>query len=154
MKPTLQKMFFVLALALAPLPALANPGPGPGGAGFALPQQAKERLNLTAEQSAQWDLALQKSRAAHEAMKTSRLEMKQATQAELAKPEPDLAALAALADSAQARNQGARHAARDEWLRLYASFSGSQKATVREFLQKRLARAEQFRQHMRERFSG
>lgn len=145
---------FVVASALLATPLTLWASPGLGGGGFALPPQAKERLNLTPEQSAQWDYAAQQSRAAGEAMKASRRELKEATKAELAKPEPDLAALAALGDSTQARNQQARHAARDEWLKLYASMSGAQKATVREFLIKRIERLEQFRQHMREHFSG
>lgn len=141
-----------LFLLATPLTLWANPGPG--GGIFALPPQAKARLNLTPEQEAQWELAVQQSRAARETMKASRQQIKEATQAELTKPEPDLAALAALGDDIQARNQQVRHAARDHWLRLYASMSGAQKATVREILQKRIERAQQFRQHLRERLSS
>ncbi|MBI3148873.1 MAG: periplasmic heavy metal sensor [Betaproteobacteria bacterium] len=151
MNRLIQVFLVVTGLLSAPLAVWA--GPGMGG-GFALPPQAKERLQLTPEQNAQWDYAVQQTRAAREAMKQARQEMKQATQAELAKPEPDLAALAALGDSVQARNQQSRHAARTEWLKLYASFSGAQKTTVRDMMVKRIQRREEFREHMRERFSG
>lgn len=152
MNRLLQIFVVTSALLLTPLALWASPLPG--GGGFSLPPQAKERLNLTPEQSAQWDFAVQQTRAAAEAMKGSRRQLKEATKAELAKPEPDLAALAALGDDIQARNQQARHAARAEWLKLYGSMSGVQKSTVRDFMVKRMERMEQFRQHMRERFSG
>ncbi len=153
MKRFVQTVLLITGLSLTPALVAAGAGPGSGGT-FALPPQAKERLNLTPEQSAQWDFAVQQSRAAREAAKQSRLEMKDATKNELAKPEPDLAALAAQGDSIQARNQAARHAARGEWLKLYAGFSGAQKATVREIMLQRMARMEEFRQRMRERHPG
>ena len=51
--------------------------------------------------------------------------------AELAKPEPDLAAVAAIADGVQASNQTLRQSVRDQWLQLYATFTPEQKAVVR-----------------------
>ena len=72
--------------------------------------------------------------------------------AELAKAEPDLAAVAALADQAQANGQSLRQQVRDEWLKLYATFTPTQKQVVRDELTKRMERFEDFRAKMKERF--
>ena len=70
--------------------------------------------------------------------------------AELAKAEPDLAAVAAAADAAADQARAQRIAIRNEWLALYATFSPAQKAVVKDGLQQRLARMESFREKMRE----
>jgi len=74
--------------------------------------------------------------------------------AELAKPEPDLAALAAMADDMHAQGDALRRDVRDPWLKLYATFNAQQKAIVREMLQQKMERAEHLRKRMREHFSG
>ena len=71
--------------------------------------------------------------------------------AELAKAEPDFAAVAAAADAAQASTQTARKQVRDQWLPLYATFSPAQKAVVRDAVKARVARMEAFRDKMKER---
>jgi hypothetical protein len=43
---------------------------------------------------------------------------------------------------------------RDQWLALYATFSPEQKAVVKTLIQERLAKAESFRERMREKFRG
>lgn len=63
-----------------------------------------------------------------------------ALKAELAKTEPDFAAVAALSDQAQANAQAGRKQIRDQWLALYATFTPAQKAVVRDALAARLAR--------------
>jgi hypothetical protein len=142
-------LLVVLGLAAAPLLAQANAGP----LGMGFPAQAKEKLNLNPAQQAQWDVAQQQTRAARDTMKQAHQQLKQATEAELAKPEPDLAALAAVADNAQANNQQARHAARAEWLKLYASLDSTQKATVRDYMLKGIERMQAFRARVREHFA-
>ncbi len=79
--------------------------------------------------------------------------VKDALAAELAKPEPDLAAVAAAADSAQQQALALRHQVRDAWLALYATFSPEQKAVVKGILQQHLAKMESFHQKMLERHS-
>jgi uncharacterized membrane protein len=71
--------------------------------------------------------------------------------AELAKPEPDLAAVAAASDSARTANAQLHAQVRDAWLNLYATFSPDQKAVVKNALSQRLAKVEQFREKMRAR---
>jgi Spy/CpxP family protein refolding chaperone len=70
--------------------------------------------------------------------------------AELAKAEPDLAAMAALADSMHATNQSLRQGVRTQWLQIYATFSPEQKAVVRDALSKQMARMESIGARMRE----
>jgi len=71
--------------------------------------------------------------------------------AELAKPEPDLAAVAAAADSARNANAALHAQVRGAWLNLYATFTPDQKAVVKNALSQRLAKMEQFKQKMQQR---
>ena len=112
---------------------------------------AKGRLNLNTMQQGLFDTAVADSKAAREAGRALHEKVKATLQAELAKPEPDLAAVAAAADAAVDQGRDKRKAIRAEWLALYATFTVEQKAVVKEMLQKRLAHAESFRQKMRER---
>ena len=73
---------------------------------------------------------------------------------EIAKAEPDLAAMAAIADDAEQQGRALRRQVRDEWLKVYATFSVEQKAIVRDIMQQKMARAESFRQKMFERMHG
>jgi Spy/CpxP family protein refolding chaperone len=112
---------------------------------------AKARLNLNTMQQGMFDTAVADSKAAREAGRALHEKVKATLQAELAKPEPDLAAVAAAADAAIDQGRDKRKAIRAEWLALYATFTVEQKAVVKEMLQKRLARGESFREKMRER---
>jgi len=149
-----------LALAFGTAAAIAQPGGhhgmhggGPGdmlfGKAFA---EAKASLNLNTSQQLGWDNAVAQAKAAREAARANHQKVKDAMMAELNKPEPDLAAVAAAADSVQQQNQAARKQVRDAWLALYATFTPQQKAVVRDILQKKVARAEAFHQRMIERF--
>jgi hypothetical protein len=70
--------------------------------------------------------------------------------AELAKPEPDLAAVAAAADNARAQGQALQQQVRTQWLALYATFSVDQKTVVKNLIQQHLAQAETFRAQMQQ----
>jgi periplasmic protein CpxP/Spy len=114
-------------------------------------QAVKDKLALNTSQQQQWDAAVAQTQAARQAARAAMDQLTAATQAELAKAEPDLAALAAQADALHDQNAGARKAARDAWLALYATFSAQQKAVVRDAISARLTRMEQFRAHMHQR---
>lgn len=112
-------------------------------------QRLQAQLNLNTSQQQQFDAAVTQSKAARQAVRANFDQLKAATQAELAKPAPDLAALATLADQVQQQNIAQRQQARAAWLALYATFSGDQKVTVRDAINARLARMEAFHQrHM------
>ena len=154
-----------LALAFAGA-VLAQPAGGHGGghpgmmAGGGdemlghLIAHARTKLNLNTSQSGMFDNAIAQTKAAHASGRTLHQQVKDALAAELAKPEPDLAAVAAVADSTQQQGTALRNQVRNTWLQLYATFSPEQKAVVRDLLQQRMARMESFRQKIKERMSG
>jgi len=153
-----------MATALGSGAALAQPMGGPHGPGGAdamfgpLIEHARTQLNLNTMQQEMFDKAVVGSKAAHEAGRASHQKVRGTLQAELAKAEPDLNAIAAAADAAMDQGRARRQAVRNEWLALYGTFSAEQKLVVRDLLQKRMSQGESFRQRMREkmhhRFDG
>jgi Spy/CpxP family protein refolding chaperone len=131
--------------------ALAQPyghqhGPRGGGDVAMAIAALKGKLNLNTSQQQMWDNAVAASKAAHQGMRTNMSRVHDALTSELAKAEPDLAAVSAIGDQVQAQNVQLRHQARDAWLALYATFTPDQKAVVKTALQNRLARIEQWKQ--------
>ena len=112
------------------------------------------QLALDTSQQVMWDNAVAQSKAAREAGRNSMGQVRAALAAELAKPEPDFAAAAAAADAAQASHQALRKQVRDEWLKLYATFTPTQKTVVRDAVKQRLERMESFRGKMKERMQS
>jgi Spy/CpxP family protein refolding chaperone len=104
--------------------------------------KAKAQLNLNTSQQLQWDNAVAQSMSAHEAARASFAELRSAMQAELGKDQPDLAAVASVAEGAHQQNEAQRKAARDAWLALYATFTPEQKSVVRDTLKAGIARME------------
>ncbi|HEY1437178.1 MAG TPA: periplasmic heavy metal sensor [Casimicrobiaceae bacterium] len=121
---------------------------------LAVLQRIQAKLNLNTSQQQQWDAAVAQSKAAHEAIRANFQQLKAATQAELAKTDPDLAALAALSDQLQQQNIAQRQQARAAWLALYGTFSADQKTTVKDAINARMARMDAFRQRMLDRLPG
>ncbi|HVR93052.1 MAG TPA: periplasmic heavy metal sensor [Casimicrobiaceae bacterium] len=121
---------------------------------IAVLQRIQATLNLNTSQQQQWDAAVAQSKTAHDAMRANFQQLKAATQAELAKADPDLAALASLSDQVQAQNIAQRKQARTAWLALYGTFSAEQKATVRDAINAGMARMDAFRQRMHDRLPG
>ena len=151
------------AMAFGSGAALAQPlgvphghgGPGGPGGGDAMIghviAQARAELKLNTMQQEMFDRAIANSKLARENARALQSQVRSTLQTELAKPEPNLAAVAAAADAAMEEGRMARKAIRDEWLALYGKFGAEQKALVRDRLQTRLSDGESFRQRMRER---
>ena len=114
----------------------------------------KDKLGLNTSQQAMWDNATAAGKAARESARASRQQVHAALTAELAKPEPDLAAVAAAADAARNASAATHRQVRDAWLNLYSTFTLEQKAVVKSSLQQKVARMEQFREKMRQRHGG
>ena len=112
---------------------------------------AKQRLNLTATQQTAWDKAVANGKASRESQKANRQRVRDAMRAELAKLDPDFAAVAKVADDVEKANREQRTRVRDEWLALYATFSPAQKAVAREMVSRHVERAEKMREWMQER---
>jgi hypothetical protein len=73
---------------------------------IAMLAQAKAQLNLNTSQQQRWDAVAAQAKAGHETARANFAQVNAALQAELAKTEPDLAAVAATADSMRQRNLG------------------------------------------------
>lgn len=137
----------------------AGPGPGhgphgPGGDGMSIEgalASVKGQLSLNTSQQAMWDNAAAATKAAREAGRTSMQQVHATLTAELAKAEPDFAAVAAAADAEQANAQTLRKQVRSQWLALYATFTPAQKAVVRDAVKARMDRMEAFRANMQDR---
>ena len=145
-------VFGVNVASAQPAAGMHGHGHGPGGDMIGpLIAHAKAQLNLNTMQQTLFDAAVADSKSAHQSARAQHQKVKDAVQAELAKPEPNLRAVAAIADSARNDAQTVRKQVREKWLQLYDTFSPEQKAVVRTLLQKRMAHAESFRQKMMER---
>jgi phosphoenolpyruvate-protein kinase (PTS system EI component) len=154
MKRKLYALIFAVGFTGLALTAWAQaPGHGMHDP-LAVLQRIQAKLNLNTSQQQQWDTAVAQSKVAHEAMRANFQQLKAATQAELAKSDPDLAALASVSDQLQQQNIAQRKQARAAWLALYGTFSAEQKATVKDAINARMARMDAFRQRMHDRLNG
>jgi Spy/CpxP family protein refolding chaperone len=111
----------------------------------------KDQLNLNTSQQTMWDNAVAAGKAARTTARANMQKVHDTLTAELAKPEPDLAAVAAAADDARNANAALHSQVRGAWLNLYATFTPDQKAVVKNSLSQRLAKMEQFKQKMQQR---
>lgn len=148
----------IAAVALIGATGIAGAQPfhhGPRGGGDFLMGFAgvKDQLNLNTSQQAMWDNAVAAGKAARESARGNMQKVHDTLTAELAKAEPDLAAVAAASDAAHSANAAARAQVRSAWLNLYGTFTPDQKAVVKAAIQQRLTRMEQFREKMQQRHS-
>ena len=111
----------------------------------------KGQLNLNTSQQAMWDSVVAQGKAARESARGAMQNVHDTLTAELAKAEPDLAAVSAAADAARAAAEQSHRQVRDAWLNLYSTFTPDQKAVVKSAIQRHLAKAEQFREEMKAR---
>jgi Spy/CpxP family protein refolding chaperone len=145
----------ILALTgIAAAQPFAGHGHGSGHPGGMEVEQVlgavKGQLNLNTSQQLAWDNAVAQTKAAHATGRANMQKLHGAMATELAKPEPDLAAVAAVADSLHTDGQTLRKGVRNQWLQIYATLSPEQKAVVRDALAKRMARMEAMGARMRE----
>jgi Heavy-metal resistance len=163
----MRKLHFAAIAAAAILAgtgiATAQPGGGPGhghgppGSGMEIEHVlagVKDKLNLDTSQQLNWTNAVAATKAAHASMRTGMQTIHDALAAELAKPTPDLAAVAAVADGVRANNQTLRQGVRTQWLQIYANFRPDQVAVVRDALTRKLARMDAMAAKMREHMQG
>jgi periplasmic protein CpxP/Spy len=114
----------------------------------------KGQLSLNTSQQVMWDNAAAATQAARQTGRAGMEQVHAALTAELAKAEPDFAAVAAAGDAAQANAQAVRKQVRDQWLALYNTFTPAQKAVVRDAVKARIDRMEAFRARMQERMQN
>ena len=130
-------------------PAVASALPAPGQFGSMLAdrllanlESMKDEINLTPAQQFQLGNCLTQTKTLRTAAQGAAAIMKQTIDAELAKPQPDLALIAATSDAMQAQMIAARQAVRAEWLTLYAMLSPEQQTIVGARLEKAWLRLE------------
>ncbi|HEV8552593.1 MAG TPA: periplasmic heavy metal sensor [Casimicrobiaceae bacterium] len=122
----------LLATTLSGIGMCAVAQPLLGDNPLAMLGKAKSDLKLNTSQQLQWDAVVAQTKAAHDAGRTNFEQLRTALQAELAKPEPDFAALAALADGIRDRHAALHKQTRNAWLALYATFTPDQKVVARD----------------------
>jgi len=110
-----------------------------------------DKLHLAADQEKTWQTLAQKSKDLRISGQDHRNEIKSQIKQELEKSEPDLARLAALTDRAMDEQTAKRRQLRDEWLKLYTQLSPEQKVAVRDAIKDRVAKAETFREKIKQR---
>jgi len=124
---------------------------GAGGGDFLMGIAAlKDQLSLNTSQQTMWDNAVAAGKAARDSARASHQKVHDTLTAELAKAEPDLAAVAAATDAARDSAATQHRQVRDAWLNLYATFTPEQKTVVKNALQQKLTRMEQFREKMQQ----
>ena len=131
-----------------------GPGAGPEAFGMfpgRMLEAVRAQLNLDPAQQTAWDQTIAHGKAARETGRANHQRVQDAMRTQLAKTAPDLAAVAKVADEVEQANRALRQQVRDEWLALYATFTPAQKAVVRDQIQKRVDRADAFRERMGER---
>ncbi len=135
----MKSTFYSLALAVL-LGAIAMPVLAHGGSPLQMLKQIKSQLQLNTSQEQQWDAVVAQEKAAHATARASSAQVQAALQTELAKPEPDLAAVATLSDGVRQQNETLRKQTRDAWLALYANFTPEQKTLARDTIKTGLDR--------------
>jgi hypothetical protein len=129
-----------------------GPAGGPPGAMVEhVIAQLKDKLALDSSQQQMFEQARAQTLAARDQALGQRGDVRARIDAELAKAEPDLAAVAAAFEGAEDQARAARRQVRDQWLKLYANLRADQKAVVRDAIRDRLARADAARERMKER---
>ncbi len=129
----MKQVFFLalLAVALSGIGTYAVAQPLLDGNPLAMLGRVKSDLKLNTSQQMQWDAVVAQTKAAHDSVRTNFDQLKTALQAELAKPEPDFAAVAVLADGVRDQRAALHKQTRNAWLALYATFTPEQKAVAR-----------------------
>jgi len=159
-KPHFAALLTAGVLAFSAPAVFAQPGGhGPGHRGEpgfgieSILESVKGQLNLNTSQQVMWDNAVAQTKAARESGRGAREQVRDTLKAELTKAEPDFAAVGAASDAVQASQQTVRRQVREEWLKLYATFSPAQKTVVRDVAAAKLAKMESFRARMKERMT-
>ncbi|MBE7523426.1 MAG: periplasmic heavy metal sensor [Burkholderiales bacterium] len=128
---------------------VGGPPGAPGGMIEHVLASMKDRLALDSSQQVMFDRIRAQTVAAHDQASAMRADVRAKVDAELAKAEPDLAAVSAFFDNAEEQGRAARRQIRDQWLTFYANLRADQKAIVRDAIRERIARMDDMHDRMR-----
>ena len=102
--------------------------------------EAQAKLQLTSEQAQQLEGIRARMKELRQGMRQEGQQFRQAMQAEMAKPAPDLAHLAQLREQMFNKRHQGMQAIQNDALALYAGMSPQQKGVVKQLMQERMAR--------------
>ncbi|MGH8743949.1 MAG: periplasmic heavy metal sensor [Burkholderiales bacterium] len=118
---------------------------GPGQSSYTiLSEQLHNQLNLRPEQDRQWQTLKDEEDMLHSKMREYHRQLHDVADAEFAKPRPDLAAIAAAADSAHQRTYAARRDFRQHALAFYSDLSPEQQGVVIDTIKEKRQRMDRF----------
>lgn len=106
--------------------------------GPAVWERVHAQLKLTSAQESLWQAALQRTMETRQMQKTAQQGLRDQAKIELAKPQPDLAALARQREDVDTQHLAAQRAVHASWLTLYEALSADQKQQVAQMLQDHL----------------
>lgn len=109
----------------------------------------EKSLRLDPAQKAQFDVAVAATQRALLSVALGGVELKTRIAAELAKPRPDLDALARAQDEMIEQSRPLFREARDEWQRLYAMLDPAQVRVAKAFVEDKLRRLEEIGETLR-----
>jgi hypothetical protein len=140
-----------ITMGLATLPAAAQTMPmgphgqqGPGAQGAAAGEtmaiiHLRNRLNLTADQSAALDAIIANAKTQAAALRTAAQPTVAQIKAELAKAQPSLQVISSLRDSLQPQQEALRKSIRDQLIGFYGTLNATQQQVVIDHLRKVVA---------------
>lgn len=120
---------------------------GFGQYGGLLSEEVRKQLNLAPEQDRDWQELKRQQQALWEQMRDTHQQMRAQIDAELAKPQPDLAAINAAMDAAHERNYAANKRLREAALGFYQTLTPDRQAIVVSALKERHERFKKSREH-------
>jgi hypothetical protein len=115
---------------------------GAGAQGFGSFGELEGRLKLKPEQKAQFDIAVKATQRALLSLGMVAIQQKQRIADEIAKPRPDLGALAESHEAILEMIRPHFREAREEWTRLYVLLEPDQIAIARDYVEKQIAMME------------
>lgn len=136
----IRRFLLLLAVFLVALPAAAQ-----GKFGF---EGLERSLRLTPHQRQQFDVAVTATQRAMVAIGLGALQAKSRLTQELLKDRPDPNALLLAQDELVEFSKPHVKAAREEWVRLYATLDEDQVRIAREFVEEKLRLVEELGQHL------
>ena len=108
----------------------------------------EKKLQLTADQKAQFDVAVASTKRAMLFMAMSAMQYKEKLRAEFDKPVPDLRALEEAREAILDQSRPLRKEAKEEWLKLYGMLNTEQVAAAKSLLEDQLEQLWLFHEFM------
>lgn len=113
-------------------------------------ERIHQQLNLTPEQESQWQQLQQEKKSARMEMREERQRFRGFVDAELAKPNPDLAAINNALDATHEKNLAAEKRVRQDALAFYGALTPERQAVIVDAMREQHQRVKAMREKIRE----